>query len=113
MVTGFPGATVVGLDRARSRRLAAGMVSALETGHVFAEVDGIDSVEEWRAAARSVGRAHGWRVRTGITTDGARVWAARLDRELTEAEQRRADEQVRYLGASLRPRRPPVRRTRL
>jgi hypothetical protein len=50
-------------------------------GHVIVEVDRIDSVDEWRAAARVAARRHGWKVRTGMGRGNGHVFAARVDPE--------------------------------
>ncbi len=74
-------ANVIDLRHRRIERLAADLARDLRAGHVIVEVDRIDSVEEWRAAARAAGRRHGWQVRTGMSRGGGRVWAARVDGE--------------------------------
>ncbi|MGH9126453.1 MAG: hypothetical protein ACRDZ8_17255 [Acidimicrobiales bacterium] len=40
------------------------------------EVDYVEDVETWRKAVRSAGRRLGVPVRTGVSKDGTRVWAA-------------------------------------
>ncbi len=74
-------ANVIDLRHRRIERLAADLARHLRDGHVIVEVDRIDSVEEWRAAARLAARRHGWQVRTGMSRDSARVFAARVDPE--------------------------------
>ena len=86
MVTGDHGAQIVDLDRARLERLGRSIAGALASGHAIADVSGVGDVEEWRRAARSVAADRRWRVRTGVTRDGSRVWAIRLDRETTESD---------------------------
>ncbi len=84
MVTGNRRTTVVDLRDARVRRLADGLAVDLEDGHVIVDVDEVDDVSAWRAAARAAGRARGWRVRTGVSPHG-RVWACREDFEPSRA----------------------------
>lgn len=79
MVTGNRVATVADLRAHRIERLRRELTPLLSDGHVTAEVSGIGSVDEWRAAARSAARNQGWRVRTGVGSDGSHVWAVRLD----------------------------------
>jgi hypothetical protein len=43
------------------------------------EVDQIDSVEEWRAAARLAARQRGWQMRTGFGRGQKHVFATRVD----------------------------------
>lgn len=87
------------LRRARVERLAKGLVD-LEFRSVVVEVDGLDDVEEWRAAARLVARRGRWKVATGVSPDGGRVWAVRTDREVTMEEQRAAIEALSYFQAA-------------
>jgi hypothetical protein len=75
------GATVVDLGKRRIERLADELAPHLLHGHVIVEVDRIDSVDEWRAAARVAARRHGWKVRTGMSRGNGRVFAARTDPE--------------------------------
>ncbi len=74
-------ANVIDLRHRRIERLAADLAPHLLHGHVIVEVDRIDSVEEWRAAARVAARRHGWKVRTGMGRGNGRVFAARVDPE--------------------------------
>ena len=46
------------------------------------------SIEDYRKAARRVGREHGWRIRTFLVADGAAVAILWVDREKTEARGR-------------------------
>ena len=46
------------------------------------------NVEQYRSAARKVGRKHGWRIRTFLFDDGAGILVVWLDREQTALEQR-------------------------
>jgi hypothetical protein len=63
------------LERRRVERLAAELVPELrDCGELRAETDALESVERWRAAARRAGRLLGWRMRTGVSRDGRRVW---------------------------------------
>jgi hypothetical protein len=75
------GSTVVDLRKRRIERLADELAPHLLHGHVIVEVDRIDSVDEWRAAARVAARRHGWQVRTGMSRGNGRVFAARVDPE--------------------------------
>jgi len=81
MVTSGRSSKVVDLRRERERRLAEKLAPTLEVSYVVVLARSLDSVEEWRAAARMAGRANGWQVRTGFTLDGERVWAVRNDLE--------------------------------
>ncbi len=72
---------VVDLRQRRIERLADDLARHLRDGHVIVEVDRIDSVDEWRAAARVAARRHGWQVRTGMGRGNAHVFAARMDPE--------------------------------
>lgn len=72
---------VVDLRQRRIERLADGLARHLRDGHVIVEVDRINSVDEWRAAARVAARRHGWKVRTGMSRTHERVFAARVDAE--------------------------------
>jgi hypothetical protein len=48
------------------------------------------TVEQYRAAARRVGRKHGWRIRTYLVDDGAGIVVVWADRGQTELETRAA-----------------------
>ena len=85
----------------RVTRLADLLAPALEAGHVMVNASSVDSVAEWRKAARRAASARGWKVRTGITSDGARVWAARTDLEVTETDIGRLRDRLGYLQALL------------
>ncbi len=68
------------LERQRVERLAAELGPVLRArGAVVIKIANVESVERWRRAARRAGRLLGWRVRTGVTDDGERVWAASDD----------------------------------
>ena len=87
------------LRQARIARLASGMAD-LEFRSMVVEVDGLHDVGEWRNAARLVARRGGWKIRTGVTPDGTRAWAARTDREVTPEEMRAAVETLSYWQAA-------------
>jgi len=73
-------ARVVDLERERVERLADKLAPVLrERGAVVVDVAELESMERWRRAARRAGRLLGWRMRTGISRDGRRVWAASDD----------------------------------
>lgn len=77
---------VVDLRQRRIERLAADLARELvSTTYLIVEVDDLDSVEEWRAAARLAARQRGWQVRTGFGREHKRVFVVRVD---AEAEQR-------------------------
>jgi hypothetical protein len=46
------------------------------------------TVEQYRSAARKVGREHGWRIRTFLVDSGAGIIVVWADREQTDLEQR-------------------------
>jgi hypothetical protein len=46
------------------------------------------TVEQYRSAARSVGRRHGWRIRTTLVNGGSGIIVVWADREQTDLEQR-------------------------
>lgn len=48
------------------------------------------SVEQYRVAARRVGRKHGWRIRTFLVNDGAGIVVVWVDRGQTDLEMRAA-----------------------
>jgi hypothetical protein len=104
MVTGDRGAQIVDLRAARVGRVGEAIARYLEGGHVIADVTRVGNVEEWRAAARAVASDRGWRVRTGLTPDGTRVWAVRIDREVTDTDRAVLRDRLGYLGALLDPR---------
>lgn len=81
---------MVDLRRERERRLAEKLAPTLERTVVVVLASSLDSVEEWRAAARMAGRANAWRVRTGVTANGERIWAMRNDLEPDEDDLRSA-----------------------
>jgi len=94
MVTSGRRAQVVDLRRERERRLAGQLAPTLERSHAMVPIATLVSVEEWRAAARMLGRANGWQVRTGLTEDGEHVWAMRNDIEPDEEDLRAAAERL-------------------
>ena len=72
-------ATVVDLRQRRIARLKAELSPVLAAaGYVNVDASAIDSLDEWRAAARAVARRKGWKLRTGMSAGDARVWAVRL-----------------------------------
>lgn len=77
---------VTDLRKRRIERLAVDLARELvSTTYLIVEVDELDSVDEWRAAARLAGRQRGWQVRTGFGRTRQQVFAVRVD---DEAEQR-------------------------
>jgi hypothetical protein len=48
------------------------------------------TVEQYRSAARKVGRTHGWRIRTFLVNGGAGIIVVWVDREQTVLEHRAA-----------------------
>lgn len=106
MVTGDRGANdrgakIVDLRAVRAERAGESIARYLERGHAIADASTVDDAERWRRAARAVASARGWRVRTGISPDGERVWAVRLDRETTDADRALLRDRLGYLGALL------------
>lgn len=75
---------VTDLRKRRIERLAADLAPHLLHGHAIVEVDLVDSVDEWRAAARLAAQQRGWRVRTGFNRGRLRVFAVRVDPELEQ-----------------------------
>lgn len=73
---------VVDLRKRRIERLAVEIVRVLVSmSYLIVEVDELDSVDEWRAAARLAARQRGWQVRTGFGQSGKQVFAVRVDDE--------------------------------
>ena len=71
------GAKVIDLRKRRIDRLATELAPVLlSAGYIVAELNDIDSVDEWRAAARAVGRRDGTKIRTGFSRSSPRIWAA-------------------------------------
>ncbi|MBI2709776.1 MAG: hypothetical protein HYX34_08775 [Actinobacteria bacterium] len=67
---------VIDIRRGRIARLEAELAKPLRLhGYVVADLAKIESVDEWRAAARAAGRRSGSHVRTGLSQNSARVWA--------------------------------------
>jgi hypothetical protein len=67
-------------ERQRVERLARELVPVLRsTGYVVVEVSDVEDVDAWRAGARRTARLVGWRVHTGVSRDGRKVWAASDD----------------------------------
>lgn len=101
MVTGDRGAKIVDLETVRTARLCRSLEAALEHGYVIIETPTVTDVPAWRRAARKAAAANGWRVRTGVTGDGSRVWAVRLDQETTEQDRAVLRDRLGYLSALL------------
>ena len=78
-------ATIVDLRRRRIERLADELEPFLRRGHAVVEVDRVPSAEEWRAAARLAARRNRWQVRTGMSRNRERAFAARVDPEFESA----------------------------
>ncbi|MDE0805713.1 MAG: hypothetical protein OSA99_20615 [Acidimicrobiales bacterium] len=77
---------VTDLRKRRIERLAVDLARVLvSTTYLIVEVAELDSVDEWRAAARLAARQRGWQVRTGFSQTREQVFAVRVD---DEAEQR-------------------------
>lgn len=77
---------VTDLRKRRVERLAVDLARELgSTTYLIVEVDELDSVDEWRAAARLSARQRGWKVRTGIGQSGQQVYAVRVDDEAERA----------------------------
>jgi len=93
-------ADLVGHVKVRGKPLA----TVLEAGQVMVLTSSVDSVPDWGKAARKAAAARGWKVRTGVTPDGARVWAARTDRELTALDDALLADRLGYLHGLLQPR---------
>ena len=73
---------VVDLRQRRIERLSVDLARVLvSTTYVIEEVAELDSVDEWRAAARLAARRNGWKVRTGMGNTHQQVFAARVDEE--------------------------------
>lgn len=86
---------VVDLERRKVEALALEILPFLKDhGHLVVSTDKLDSVERWRSAARRAGRILGWHVRTGLISDGARVWAASPDFPVTDADRKDAAERL-------------------
>jgi hypothetical protein len=87
---------VIDLDRRRVERLARVLAPRLAEGMVTASVEEIDSVEQWRKAARRAARLLGYRVCTAVSNDGEMVFAV-LDIPVTPEQRREAAERVSSL----------------
>jgi hypothetical protein len=73
---------VTDLRKRRIERLAADLARDLvSTTYIIVEVDELDSVAEWRAAARLAAQQRGWQVRTGFGRGKKHVFATRVDPE--------------------------------
>lgn len=73
---------VIDIHRGRIARLEVELARPLRVdGYVVADLAEVDSVDDWRAAARGVGRRSGSKVRTGFARHGDRVWAAVIEDE--------------------------------
>lgn len=71
---------VIDLRRRRIERLADDLARELVSKtYLIVEVDELDSVDEWRAAARLAARQRGWQVRTGFGRGRQQVFAVRVD----------------------------------
>jgi hypothetical protein len=80
------GSTVVDLRQRRIERLADDLARELVSKtYLIVEVDELDSVDEWRAAARLAARQRGWQVRTGFGQTGEQVFAVRVDEDAEHA----------------------------
>jgi hypothetical protein len=73
-----PYARVIDLERARLERVAREIANQLQTGggSVCRLTVDIDDIDRWRRGARRAGRILGMSVRTGVSCDGQKVWAA-------------------------------------
>ncbi len=70
-------AKVIDLRKRRIARLADDLAPVLlRDGYLVVEIVDIDSVEDWRAAARVVGRRAGAKMCTGFSRSSPRIWAA-------------------------------------
>lgn len=77
---------VIDLRKRRVERLAVELARVLvSTTYLIVEIDQLDSVEEWRAAARLAARQRGWKVRTGVGQSGEQVYVVRVDDEAEQA----------------------------
>jgi hypothetical protein len=98
---------VVDLERERVEVLAHQLLPVLrERGSVIANTFDLDDIERWRRAARRAGRMLGWRVRTGLLANGARVWATSEDWPIPPGAGKEAAEQVDELVARSRSEQP-------
>ncbi len=102
MVTADRGAQIVDLVAVRMARLVRSLEHVLEGGHVIIDVAAVANLDEWRKVVRRIAAARKWRVRTGVTPDGSRVWAIRLDRETTEQDRAVLFDRLGYLKPSAR-----------
>jgi hypothetical protein len=65
------------LERRRLERLVQQLTEQLRVHRSLTlGVDRVDNVDLWRKAARMAGRRLGIPVRTGVSRDGAKVWAS-------------------------------------
>ena len=68
------------IEDGRIDRLAREIAPVLrEQGHVLVSASEIESVDQWRRAARKAGRILGWRVTTKVSADGSRVFCVSDD----------------------------------
>jgi hypothetical protein len=89
---------VVDFERERVEALARKLVPLFEErGTIALATVDVDVVERWRRAARRAGRLLGSHMRTGVTDDGALVWAGSEDFPVTDELQREAVERVAAL----------------
>lgn len=65
------------LARRRLERLSKRLEIQLKaTGFVIESTKSVDDVALWREAARQAGRRLGFKMQTGVSPDGSRVWRA-------------------------------------
>lgn len=73
---------VTDLRKRRIQRLAVDLARDLvSTTYLIVDVAELQSVEEWRAAARLAARQRGWQVRTGFSQTREQVFVVRVDDE--------------------------------
>ena len=73
---------VTGLRKRRVERLALDLARELVSmTYLIVEVADLDSVADWRAAARLAARQRGWQVRTGFSQTREQVFVVRVDEE--------------------------------
>jgi hypothetical protein len=78
---------VVDLETIRVEQLAAELMPMLrERGAIVTDTERLESVERWRRAARRAARQLGWSIRTGLSSDRRRVWAASDDWPIPSGE---------------------------
>ncbi len=68
---------VADLQRRRRERLIEQLQQELRVRRgLTLSTDSVEDVREWRSAARAAGRRLGIPVRTGVSSDGSKVWAS-------------------------------------